>query len=422
MLYSPGNARLGAMMAELARRIAFTLGVLLLYRLGSNIPLPGIDLEIWSQAVRGDSGNVRSLLFTGAYHRLTIFALNLTPYITAAIVVQLATIVCRPLRALNRRGERGRQVIRKITLALTALLAAAQAYGLAQGIDGVQNGSMVVIPSSLFLASAVATMTGGVLLLAWLSEQITSRGIGNGIALILLAGTVSALREPIFEIRALSIQSLVSDKIVLSLWIMVIAVTGLVVLIERARRHFEINYPARRIGDRVLDAVSANLSVKLNSAGLIPAILASWLLWVLGAAANVLGLLGAPALAHSAALFLAERPVAVTLYTIFIFLGTFLYAAYLFDPEDIAARLQQSGASIAGVEPGESTALYIDYVLSRITLIGASYLVLVCLLPTLISIVNVPVYFGGQFLLILVCTVVDLEAQVRGSLAQFRRD
>ncbi len=411
-------------MAELARRIAFTLGALLLYRLGSNIPLPGIDLEIWGEIVRGDSGNLDSLLlFTGADHRFAIFALNLTPYITAAVVVQLATIVCRPLRALNRQGEHGRQVIRKITLGLTVLLAASQAYGLAQVIEGARNGGIVAIPNSLFVASTVATMTGGALLLAWLSEQISSRGIGNGIALILLARTVSALREPIFEIRELATRTFASDKLILSLVILVVVVTGLVVVMERARRHFEINYPACRIGDRVLDTVSANLSVKLNSAGLMPVIFAAWLLWILSAAVNLLGLLGAPQLAHSAALFMAERPVSVTLYAIFIVLGTFFYAAYLFDPEDIAARLQQSGASIAAVEPGESTARYIDYVLSRITLIGAFYLVLVCLLPELlISIVKVPVYFGGQFLLILVCTVLDLDAQVRGSLARNRRD
>lgn len=411
-------------MAELARRVAFTLGVLLLYRLGSTIPLPGIDAEVWGQMLRSESGNVRSLLlFTGGAHRLAIFALNLTPYIAAAVVVQLATIVCGRLRALNTQGDRGRAIIRKITLGLTVLLAAFQAYSIALAIEGLRNGGIVAIPKSLFVVSAVATLTGGALLLAWLSEQITLRGFGNGIALILLAGTTTALREPVLAIRELAIRGYASSNLILGLSLVIVVVTGLVVVMERARRHFKIQYPERRVGDHVLGSVSTYLPVKLNSAGLIPVIFASWLLWVLSAVANLLGLVGATWATHLGALIVDNRPVYLVLYAILIVLSALFYAAYLWDPEDIASRLRQSGASIASVESGESTALHIDYVLSRITFIGALYLVLICLLPELlISVVKVPVYFGGQLLLIVVCTALDLDAQVRGSLARYRRD
>jgi preprotein translocase subunit SecY len=410
-------------MSELVRRVAFTLGVLLLYRLGSHIPLPGIDAEIWRQALRSESAGLRSLLlFTGGAHRLAIFALNLTPYISAAVILQLATIVCRPLRALNMQGDRGRQVTRKITLGLTALLAAFQAYGIASGIEDLRGGSIVAIPKSMFVLSTIGTLTGGALLLAWLSEQITLRGIGNGIALILLAGATTALTEPILAIRDLAIRSHASSNLIVSLLMIAVIATVLIVVMERARRHFKIQYSERQIGDRVLGSATINLPVKLNSAGLIPIILASWLLWVMSAAAHLLGLIGAPSLADFAARIMTERPLFLTVYAFCIFLGVFFYTACLWDPEDIASRLQQSGASISSVEPGESTTVHIDYVLSRITFIGALYLVLVCLLPELvISLAEVPVYLGGQLLLILVCTTLDLETQVRGSVARYRR-
>ena len=274
----------------------------------------------------------------------------------------------------------------------------------------------------MFVLSTVATLAGGALLLAWLSEQITLRGIGNGIALILLAGATTALTEPILAIRDLAIRSRASSNLIVSLLMIALIATVLIVVMERARRHFKIQYSERRIGDRVLGSASVNFPVKLNSAGLITIILASWLLWVMSAAAHLLGLMGAPSLADFAARIMTERPLFLTFYAFFIFLGVFFYTACLLDPEDIASRLQQSGASISSVEPGESTAVHIDYVLSRITFIGALYLVLVCLLPELvISLAEVPVYLGGQLLLILVCTTLDLETQVRGSVARYRR-
>jgi preprotein translocase subunit SecY len=409
-------------MAELARRVAFTLGALLLYRLGSTIPLPGIDVEFWGQMLRSESGSLRSvLLFTGGAHRLAIFALNLTPYISAAVVLQLAMIACRPLRALNTQGDHGRQVIRKLTLGLTALLAAFQAYGIALGIESVRDGSIVAIPKSLFALSTVVTLTGGTLLLAWLSEQITLRGIGNGIALILLAGSTSALREPILAIRELAIRGLASQNVILGLSITVAGATCLVVLIERAQRRFKIHFAKRQAGGRVFENLTSDLSVKLNPAGIIPALIASWLSSILVTIVYLIADIAPHLVTPTAVQLIVGRPLQLVLYASLIFVCTFFYAAYLLGPEQLANRLREQGGTIASVDPGESTVAYFDYALSRITIMGAVYLTLICLLPDIVMwYAKVPVYFGGQLLLILVCITLDLEMELRGSLARYR--
>jgi preprotein translocase subunit SecY len=413
----------GAMMTELARRIAFTLGILLLYRLGSNIPLPGIDAEVWAQMLRNESGDLRSLLlFTGGVHRLAILALNLTPYISAAVILQLATIVCRPLRALNLQGERGREIIRKTTLGLTALLAAFQAYGIALAIEGLRNGGIVAMPKSLFVVSTVVTLTGGALLLAWFSEQITSRGIGNGIALILLAGSMSALREPVLAIRELAIHGLASQNVVLGLSAALVGITCLVVLIERAVRRFDIRFTKFQAGGRVFENLTSGLSIKLNPAGIIPAVLASWLLSILITTVYLAAKMAPHLVSPSAVQLITGRPLHLVLYGSLIFGCTLFYAAYLLDPERLAGRLREQGGTIASVEHETSIAAYLDYAFSRIAVMGAAYLTLICLLPDIVMwYAKVPVYFGGQVLLILVCTTVDLEAQLRGSLVRARR-
>ena len=407
-------------MPELARRVAFTLGALLLYRLGSNIPLPGIDVAVWGQAL--GSKSLRSLLlFSGGPHPLAIFALNLTPYISAAVVLQLAGIVCRRLRALGTQGDRGRQVMRKLTLGLTALLAAFQAYGVALGIEALRTDSIVVIPESMFALSTVVSLTGGALLLAWLSEQITSRGIGNGIALILLAGSISALREPILAIWELAIRGLASQNVILGLSLMVAGVTCLVVLIERAQRRFTIHFRERQAGGRIFADLTSDLPVKLNPAGIVPVLLASWILSVLVAIVYLGANIAPHLVTPTAVTLITGRPLHLALYASLIFACTFFYAAYLLDPEQLADRLREQGGTLAAREPGESIATYFDRVLSRITIMGATYLTLICLLPDILMWwAKVPVYLGGQLLLILVCTTLDLDAQLRGSLARHR--
>jgi preprotein translocase subunit SecY len=408
------------MMSELTRRVAFTVGALLVYRLGRNVPLPGIDAALWS---RGQSSNLSSLLaFSGGAHRLTIFVLNLTPYITAAILLQLAMVACRRLRALNDRGDHGRVTTRKITLGLTALLAAFQAYGVALGIEGVRNGAIVVMPKSMFVLSTVATLTGGALVVAWLSEQITRRGIGNGIALILLTSSASALLEPILAIRELVIRQLASQNVILGLSIAVVGITCFVVAIERAQRRFEIHFPHRQAGDQLFENLASDLPVKLNPAGIIPALLASWLLSILILVVYLAAKMSPNFITPGAVQLITGRPLHLVLYASLVFVCTLFYAAYLLDPERLAERLREQGGIIPGVESGMSTAAYFDHVLSRISLIGAVYLTFICLLPDIIAwYAKVPVYFGGQLLLILVCTTIDLEAQLRGSLALGRR-
>ncbi len=408
-------------MSELAQRAAFTVGALLIYRLGSNLPLPGIDAELWSRS--HSSGLSALLAFSGGAHRLAIFALNLTPYVTAAILLQLATIASRRLRAFNQRGAQGRVTIRKITLGLTALLAAFQAYGVALGIEGVRNGAIVVMPKSMFALSTVVTLTGGALLVAWLSEQITLRGIGNGIALILLTSSVSALLEPILAIRELVIRNLVSQNVILGLSIVVVGITCLVVLVERARRCFEIHFPRREAGGRVFENLTSDLPVKINPAGIIPALLATWLLSILILLVYLAGKLAPNVITPATLQLMLGRPVHLVLYGSLVFVCTLFYTAYLLDPERLAVRLGEQGGIVTGVESGISTATHFDYVLSRIGLMGAAYLTFICLLPDIIAwYAKVPVYFGGQLLLILVCTTLDLEAQLRGSLALARRN
>jgi preprotein translocase subunit SecY len=406
------------MTSELARRIAFTIGALLIYRLGSTIPVPGIDLAAWSQFLRSQSGDgLRSLmLFSSGVHTLAIFSLNLTPYISAAVVLQLATIVSSRVRALRSQGERGRAITEKITLCLTVLFASFQAYGVALAIEGVKG--FVADPGPVFVFSTTITLTGGTLLLAWLSQQITMHGIGNGIALILLAGSTSALREPILRIRELSIRGLASQNVILGLVITIVAVTCLVVLIERAQRRFKIHFPKRQAGGRAFENLTSDLPVKVNPAGIIPALLASWIISVLFTIAFFLAQIAPNIVTPAEVQLITGRPLQLALYAGLILAGAFFYAAFLLDPEQLADRLREQGGVIASVDPGESTAAYIDYVLSRITVMGAAYLTLICLLPdVLMWYANVPVYFGGLSLLILVCTTLDFDAQLRGALA-----
>jgi len=408
-------------MPELARRIAFTLGVLLLYRLGSTIPLPGIDVEVWDQVLR--SPDLRSLLlFSGGAHRLAIFALNLAPYISASVLLQLASIVFRRLRTLNNQGDRGREVLRRITLGLTGLLAAFQAYAIALGIEDMHADSIVVMPKSAFVVSTIVTLTGGALLLAWLSEQVTLRGIGNGIALILLAGSTLALLEPILAIRELATRNLASQNVILGLSMTVAGVTCLVVLMERAQRRFKIHFPERQADRRVFESRTAYLAVKLNPAGIIPAVVASWLVSILITIVDLVSKVAPHLVTPGAVQLIIGRPVHLVLYGSLIFVCAVFYAAYLLDPEQLADRLREHGDALVSVDPGEPTAAYFDYALSRIAIIGAAYLTFICLLPDIVMwYAKVPVYFGGTLLLILVCTVLDLEGQVRGSLARYLR-
>lgn len=408
---------------EFKRRVAFTVGALLIYRLGCYIPLPGINPAVWDQLFRAPaSGDLGLLLLSsgGGLRRLAIFALNITPYISAAVLVQLATIASARLRALNSQGRSGRQIVRSITLGLTILVAALQAYGVAVALERV-NG-IVANPGWVFIITTIITLTGGVLFLAWLSEQITLRGIGNGIALILLSGAVPALWVPIVEAVELGRRGLVSSNVMVVLVVLVVVVTGFVVLMERAERRLPIQYSRRQADGRVIENLSSYLPIKLNSAGIIPIILASWALSLLIAFLNLFTGQALPWLTTVATRLANGQPLYLILFAILIVVCTFFYAAYVLDPEATAKRLRHNGGAMPSIQPGEPTASHIDYVLSRTTVIGAAYLTLIVLMPEiLIKYMRAPFYLGGQSLLILVCTMLDLSTQVRGELRLLRR-
>jgi preprotein translocase subunit SecY len=412
------------MTADFVRRAGFTVGALLVYRLGCNIPLPGLNFQVLGHVFRMDAALSLNpfIMFPGNIKRLSIFSLDIMPYISAAVFLQVASIVLRPLRALQVRGEHGRQIMRKLTFGLTIVLAGLQAYGVAVGLEGVNEGvpgaTAVENPGWPYLISATLTLTGGTIFLAWLSERITAFGIGNGIALILLAGTTSAIREPIAEILFNQRPRILpSSNGVLESLAAVVLVTGFVVLVERARRCFQIDYLKRQVADCVFEGLSSILPVKLNPAGIIPVILASWLLNIM---LVFIFSVGASDLVTTQ--LVAGRPAYYVLYGGLIFLCALFYAAYLFSPEDIAARLQKQGATIRPIASGDATVTHLDFALSRTVLIGAVYLTVICLMPDIVlRHANVPFRIGGLSLLILVCTVLDFEDQVRGYLGLSRR-
>jgi preprotein translocase subunit SecY len=392
----------------LGRRIALTLGALLLYRLGTYIPLPGIDPTVWDQVFQSQRGGILGsldLLSGGGIHRLAIFALGIMPYVSAAIILQLAMIVSRRLRGLAREGERGRAVIERRTRYLAVALALIQAYGVAVGLEGVPG--LVGYPGSLFILSTVVTLAGGTLFLIWLSSQITLRGIGNGVAVLLFVGLVTQLPATIAQTLELGRQGLLPSNALPALVLIVVAVTGFIVVMERARRRIPIQYAPRQGAEHVPQGQS-DLSVKLNAAGVIPVTLASLVLTLTVVGANILG-------GQTPAWLGSGRPFYLILYAALIILFAFLYTAFVLDPEAAAESLKQLGGTIPGVEPGEATAAHLDQAISRTTLIGSAYLALVCLLPQIvIHVAAVPFYFGGPPLLIVVCTAVDLMAQVQG--------
>lgn len=399
------------MTSEFIRRAGFTLGALLIYRLGCNIPLPGINFEMVEQLFRAPPADSPKALLqsSGSVLHLAIFALGITPYISAAVLLQLGGIIFNRLRRLQSQGERGRQSLRRLTFGLTIGLAVFQAYGVGLALEQIEGA--VDNPGALFLVSTVATLTGGAIFLAWLSEQMTAFGLGNGIALILLSGTVAALRDPILTIADLNGRGLLSSNTFVSLIGLVVLITGAAIVFERARRRFPVDYADRRIGERVFEKLSSALVIKLNPAGIIPAILASWLIGV----ATIIAGLAEPDLITK--YLVPGRPVYLTVYAILIFLCAFFYTAYVFDPEQAAEDLQKQGGAIRSIAPGEATVAHLDEAVSRIVLFGAAYLTAICLLPDILRFyLHVPFYLGGLSFLILVCTVLDFDHQIRGYL------
>ena len=403
---------------ELKKRIWFTLGALLVYRLGTYIPLPGIDPGQWEQIFRTQAGGILGMfnLFAGGgINRMAIFALNIMPYISASIIIQLMTTVSPTLENLKKEGEQGRKVINQYTRYLTVLLAAFQAYGIALGLEGA--GSVVTNPGWFFRISTVITLTGGTVFLMWLGEQVTSRGIGNGISLIIFAGIVAELPSAIAGMLELGRQGALSTGIILVIIVMAIAVIAFIVFMERAQRRLLIQYPKRQIGNRMFDGQSSHLPLKLNTSGVIPPIFASSLLLLPTTVANFNAGQGPEWLTLITTQLGHGRPLFLVFYVALIVFFAFFYTAIVFNPTETADNLKKHGGFIPGIRPGERTAEYIDYVLTRITVVGAAYLAIVCLIPEiLISYAAVPFYFGGTSLLIVVSVTMDTVAQIQGYL------
>jgi preprotein translocase subunit SecY len=403
---------------ELKKRIWFTLGALLVYRLGTYIPLPGIDPASWDQIFRTQAGGILGMfnMFSGGgIHRMAIFALNIMPYISASIIIQLMTTVSPTLENLKKEGEQGRKTINQYTRYLTVVLAAFQAYGISIGLEGA--GSVVTDPGLFFRLSTVVTLAGGTIFLMWLGEQITSRGIGNGISLIILSGIVAQLPAAIAGTLELGRQGALSTGIILAVMLMAVAVIGFIVFMERAQRRLLIQYPKRQVGNQMFEGQSSHLPLKLNTSGVIPPIFASSLLLLPTTVANFNAGKGPEWLSLITTQLGHGRPLFMLLYIALIVFFAFFYTAVVFNPTETAENLKKHGGFIPGIRPGERTAEYIDYVLTRITVVGAAYLAIVCLIPEmLITYAAVPFYFGGTSLLIVVSVTMDTVAQIQGYL------
>jgi preprotein translocase subunit SecY len=403
---------------DLKKRLWFTLGALIVYRLGSYIPIPGVDSVAVAKFAAGNASGILGWvngLAGGALGRMAIFALNIMPYISASIIMQLMTTVSPHLEALKKEGESGRKKINQYTRYGTVLLAALQAYGIAKGLE-LQQG-IVVDPGPFFMASTVITLTGGTVFLMWLGEQITARGIGNGTSLIIFSGIVANLPSGVAALLELARKGLMSPFLVMAILIMAVAVVAFIIFFERAQRRLLIQYPKRQVGMRVTQAESSHLPLKLNTAGVIPPIFASSLLLLPLTVANFSAGKGPEWLQQATALLGHGKPLYLLLYALLIVFFCFFYTSIMFNPKETADNLKKSGGFILGIRPGEQTAEYIDRILTRITVIGAIYIVIICLIPELlVGYSGIPFYFGGTSLLIVVSVTLDTVSQIQGHL------
>ena len=408
---------------ELKKRLWFTLAALIVYRVGTYIPIPGIDpaalADIFEQQ-RGGILGMFDVFSGGALGRMTIFALNIMPYISASIIIQLLTTVSPHLEQLKKEGEQGRKKINQYTRYGTVILTALQAWGIAAGLEGMTAtaGQSVVLSAGLFFkASTVITLVGGTIFLMWLGEQITARGVGNGISLIIFAGIIAQLPSAIASTLELGRTGALNTLFILVLIVLVILTITFIVFIERAQRRIVVQYPKRQVGQRMFGGESTHLPLKLNTAGVIPPIFASSLLLLPMTVASFSTQGGPDWITTVTSLLGRGQPLYMALYIGGIMFFCFFYTAIVFNPADTADNLKKYGGFIPGTRPGKRTAEYLDYVLTRLTVVGAGYLALVCLLPEiLMSQYAVPFYFGGTSLLIVVSVTMDTVSQIQSHL------
>jgi len=418
---------------ELKRRIWFSLFALVIYRMGTFITLPGIDPIAMADVIQQQSQGVLGLFDVfagGALSRMSIFALNIMPYISAAIIIQLFSSVSPALEAMRKEGVSGRIKLNQYTRYLTVLITAMQAIGIASGLEGATgtNGIPVVTnPGLFFKFTTVITLVGGTMFLVWLGEQISERGIGQGISLLIFAGIVAGLPGAIANLLELSRTGAISPFIIVFLALGAVLVIGGIVFFEQAQRRILVQYPKRQQGNRVYGGEASHLPLKLNTAGVIPPIFASSLLLlpltIAGFQGTIPGMPGAPVATDGGfmnlvgALLGRGQPLYLLLYSALIVFFAFFYTAVVFNPTETAENLRKYGGFIPGIRPGKNTADYLDFVLTRLTFIGAGYLIVVCLIPEfLITRLSVPFYFGGTSLMIVVNVTLNTVQQVQAHL------
>src|SRR5579863_6526322 len=422
-LASSINLSAFAKATELKSRIWFTLAALLVYRLGTYIPIPGIDPGILKDVFSHNAGGILGMfdMFSGgALGRMTIFALGIMPYISASIIIQLLTAVSPTLEALKKEGESDLKKLNQYTRYGTVLLAVVQGYGIAVGIEGMRAGAETAVlnPGLFFRLVTMITLCGGTVFLMWLGEQITARGVGNGISLIIMAGIVANLPHALASTLELGRTGAISTFSIISILVLAVAVVGFIVFMERAQRRILVQYPKRQVGNKMFGGDASHLPLKINVSGVIPPIFASSLLLLPATIANFEAQGQSYGwLARITSYLSSGTPLFMGLYLVLIVFFSFFYTAIVFNPVETADNLRKYGGFIPGIRPGKNTADYLDYVLTRLTVIGAAYLAAVCLLPQiLISEYSVPFYFGGTSLLIVVSVTMDTVAQIHSHL------
>lgn len=412
------NLNLGAFSKaeDLKRRIWFTLAALVVYRLGTYIPLPGIDMGVLADISKRNATGILGMIdmFSGgALWRMTIFALNIMPYISASIIIQLLTAIHPPFEALKKEGESGRKKLNQYTRYLTVILASAQAFGLAKTLEA---NSATYMPGFFFEASTVINIVGGTMFLMWLGEQITARGIGNGISLIIFAGIVANLPQSALRMLDMGREGQYHALFIVFVLALIGALIAFIVFMERAQRKVVIQYPKRQVGNAMTGGETNHLPLKLNVSGVIPPIFASSILMLPQTAGSFVT--NAPDWVQSIFFHLSHgRPVFMVLYSFLIIFFAFFYTAIVFNPVETAENLKKSGAFIPGIRPGGNTSSYFDYLLTRLTTVGALYLVFVCILPEFLQAkYALPFYLGGTSVLIVVSVTIDTVGQVHSHL------
>ena len=403
---------------ELRQRIWFTLGLLIIYRLGTYIPVPGIDggaLRNFMEQAQTGIGGILTMFTGGALGRMGVFALGIMPYISASIIVQLMASMVPALEQLKKEGEQGRKKINQYTRYGTVLLALFQAYGLAVSLEA---GGMAHETGMFFRASVVITLVGGTMFLMWLGEQITARGIGNGISLIIFVGILAETPAHVLQFLAQGRSGAVSTPVILGIFALVVAVMAFVVFMERALRKIRIQYPRRQVGMKVYDGQSSHLPIKVNPAGVIPAIFASSLLLLPVTISTFSGNQTGPVMSTILAYFGPGQPLYLLFFAGMIIFFTYFYTQNVaFKSDDVADNLKNQGGFIPGIRPGKRTEEYLDYVVNRVLVIGSAYLAFVCLLPEVVrDQMGIPFYFGGTSVLIIVSVTMDTINQIQSHL------